>query len=164
MFFWSIVLLNNIEQWIDQINIEHQQQRVCCSKFFNDFKGFYPLKFLENAYFVITDKIPKPNFPRLREIGLGDFIDMDVEGITYKNTYYLTPQVASNLRLHFHELVHVAQWEYLGAIPFIQRYVQEIQSLGYERAPLEVMAYKFDENFSNGGKKIDVPNYVAQKI
>ncbi|MEZ7206978.1 hypothetical protein [Pseudoalteromonas sp. DY56-GL79] len=157
-------MLNQIEQWIDQTNIEFKGQRVCCSQFFDDFEGFYPLSFLKQAYFVIVDKIPKPNFPELRQMGLGDFIDTEVDGITYKNTYYLLPHIASNLRIHFHELVHVAQWNYLGAVPFIERYISEIQTLGYEGAPLEKMAYAFDHHFSNGGEKIDVPSYVAQKI
>ena len=53
--------------------------------------------------------MPKPHFPEFRQMGLGDFTDMSVEGITYKNTYYILPHVARTLRLHFHELVHVAQ-------------------------------------------------------
>lgn len=64
---------------------------------FDEFKGFYSLEFLQQAYFVIVDEIPKPHFPELRHLGLGDFIDMDVNGITYKNTYYVLPHLASNL-------------------------------------------------------------------
>ncbi|MFB2779656.1 hypothetical protein ACE017_10835 [Shewanella mangrovisoli] len=157
-------MLHQIEKWIDQTNIEYQEQRISCSKFFDEFKGFYSLEFLQQSYFVIVDTIPKPNFPELRQMGLSDFIDMEVHGITYKNTYYVLPQLASNLRLHFHELVHVAQWGHLGAISFMERYITEIQTSGYHEAPLEKMAYAFDAHFTKGGEKIDVPNYVAQKI
>ncbi|GAC30387.1 hypothetical protein GPAL_3541 [Glaciecola pallidula DSM 14239 = ACAM 615] len=89
---------------------------------------------------------------------------MDVDGITYKNTYYLLPQIASGLRLHFHELVHVAQWAQLGAVAFIERYISEIQTFGYESAPLEKIAYALDSFFSNGGEKFDITSYIAQKI
>ena len=41
---------------------------------------------------------------------------MTVNGVTYKNTYYIIPQAAEILRLHFHELVHVAQWGNLGEL------------------------------------------------
>ena len=157
-------MLDKIEQWIDQTNSEYLKQRICCDRFADDFKGFYTALFLKQAYFVVVDKIPKPDFPELRQMGLGDFIDMNVDGITYKNTYYILPHVAGNLRLHFHELVHVAQWEYLGAINFIQRYITEIQTNGYSAAPLEQMAYAFDSHFANGGEKVDVPNYVSEKI
>ncbi len=50
---------------------------------------FYPHEFLKTAFYVVVEHIPKPDFAGLREIGLSDFIDMDVAGITYKNTYYL---------------------------------------------------------------------------
>lgn len=68
-------MLHQIEKWIDQTNIEYQEQRISCSKFFDEFKGFYPLEFLQQSYFVIVDTIPKPNFPELRQMGLGDFIE-----------------------------------------------------------------------------------------
>lgn len=157
-------MLYQIEKWIDQTNIAYQEQRLSCSKFSDEFKGFYPLEFLQQSYFVIVDKIPKPNFPELRQMGLGDFIDMEVHGITYKNTYYVLPQYADNLRLHFHELVHVAQWGLLGAIPFMERYITEIQTSGYHEAPLEKIAYAFDAHFANGGERINVLNYLEQKI
>ncbi|MCJ8344863.1 hypothetical protein MJH12_04930, partial [bacterium] len=63
-------MLNRIEEWIDQTNLEYLGQRISCSKFFNEFKGFYSLDFLQQAYFVIVDTIPKPNFPELRQEGL----------------------------------------------------------------------------------------------
>jgi hypothetical protein len=157
-------MLEQLEQWIDMTNCEHREHRTCCSLFSNEFMGFYPEAFLQNAYFVVVDTIPKPNLPGLLEIGLGDFIEMDVQGITYKNTYYVVPQLASNLRLHFHELVHVAQWKQLGTLPFIERYMTEIQTFGYDHSPLEKMAYGLDAHFTNGGKKIDVPSYVSQRI
>lgn len=157
-------MLNLIEQWIDQTNSEFKEQRVCCSQLFDDFEGFYSLSFLQKAFYVIVDEIPKPNFPELREMRLGGFIDMDVNGITYKNTYYLLTSEASKLRIHFHELVHVAQWEHLGAVPFIERYISEIQTYGYDHAPLEEMAYAFDKRFSEGCEKIDVPSDVVKNL
>jgi hypothetical protein len=97
-------------------------------------------------------------------MGLGDFINLDVDGITYKDTYYIKQHCADNLRLHFHELVHVAQWKQLGAVNFIQRYINEINYYGYSKAPLEAMAYLCDAHFSKGGDKVDIPSYVSKKI
>lgn len=162
--FWGANVLSKVERWIDQTNIDYANRRVSCECFSEDFNGFYPREFLKNAYFVIVASIPKPDFPGLREIGLGDFIDMKVDGITYKNTYYILPHEVKNLRLHFHELVHVAQWKYLGAANFIQRYIEEIQNFGYAEAPLEKMAYGLDAHYSNNGQEIDVLNYVSRKI
>ena len=157
-------MLYQIERWIDQTNLEYQGRRISCSKFLDEFKGFYPLEFLQQSYFVMVDIIPKPNFSELRQMGLGDYVDREVHGITYKTTYYILPHLASDLRLHFHELVHVAQWQHLGAKAFMKRYITEIQTSGYDEAPLEKMAYGLDSHFANGGEKIHVPNYIAQKI
>ena len=157
-------MLNEIELWIDQTNTEFMNQRHCCDRFTVEFKGFYPVSFLKQAYFVVVDKIPKPDFPELRQLGLGDFLDMDANGVTYKHTYYILPHAAQKLRLHFHELVHVAQWISLGATNFIERYIAEIQSNGYAQAPLEKMAYALDALFSNGGKPIDVPSFASENI
>ncbi|WP_081707006.1 hypothetical protein [Pseudoalteromonas sp. TB64] len=157
-------VLKQIEQWIDATNIKHKNQRISCEKFSREFGGFYPIEFLKNAFYVVVDKIPKPDFPALREMGLGDFVDMDAAGITYKNTYYMLPHVAENLRVHFHELVHVAQWHELGADAFMLRYITEIQHVGYNDAQLEKMAYDLDEHFVNNGDKIDVPKHVAQTL
>lgn len=119
---------------------------------------------MRGSYFVVVDNIPKPNFPELREAGLDDFIDLEVNGITYKNTYYLQPRFVGELRLHFHELVHVVQWGLLGAHTFINRYINEIQSQGYDHAPLEKMAYALGDYFSMGGKPLDVQSYVHSKL
>ncbi|KPL98284.1 hypothetical protein [Vibrio splendidus] len=157
-------MLNKIEEWVNTTNARYSKQRQSCSQFSQDFSGFYSEDFLSNSYFVIVDSIPKPNFPELRQLGLGDFLDLEVQGITYKNTYYLVPSASQDLRLHFHELVHVAQWSYLGAIGFLERYISEVQRVGYGKAPLEKIAYAFDRHFVEGGQKIDVQNYIAKYL
>ena len=160
-------LLNKVEQWIDQTNTAYSEQRVCCSCFADKFEGFYQASFLQQSYFVVVDSIPKPDFPELQLLGLNGFINISVAGITYKDTYYILPQSTDDLRLHFHELVHIAQWKHLGAIPFMQRYIDEIQNWGYEDAPLEKMASAFDMHFSQNGEKIDVVevvNYALEHV
>ncbi len=63
------------------IRVEYKEQRICCSNFSDAFEGVYPLEFLENSYFVIVNKTPKPNLSELRQAGLGSFIGMEVDGI-----------------------------------------------------------------------------------
>jgi len=157
-------ILTAIEQWIDEVNHKYKYKRVCCTQFAAQFAGFYPTEFLENAFYVVIDEIPKPDFAALRAMGLGDFIDMKVSGITYKNTYYLLSTSVDNLRVHFHELVHVLQWQNLGALAFIERYMNEIKHFGYHNAPLEIMAYSLDTHFISSGEKINVPEYVLDAL
>lgn len=157
-------MFNKIENWIELTNNEFSSKRISCAQFESDFSGFYSSSFLSQSYYVVVDSIPKPDFPELRQAGLGGFLDMEIQGITYNNTYYILPEVAQNLRLHFHELVHVAQWNHLGIRGFLQRYISEVQSVGYDNAPLERVAYAFDEHFVKGGQKIDVPSYLENKM
>jgi hypothetical protein len=157
-------VLNQIEQWIDQTLEDYANKSVSCGQLSPHFTGFYPADFLSRSYFVVVNKIPKPDFPELRQVGLGNFIDMDIDGVTYKNTYFIKPGNENKLSLHFHELVHVLQWQCLGAKSFISRYIQEIQQYGYRDAPLEEMAYSLESYFSNNSEPIDIPDYVQQKI
>ncbi|WP_028303593.1 hypothetical protein [Oceanospirillum maris] len=157
-------MLDNIEKWIDETLEKYSSQRVSCKLFAESFKGFYPEEFLNSSYFVVVDEIPKPNFPELYDMGLTDFIEMDVDGITYKSTYFIKKGFESNHRLHFHELVHVLQWQLLGGKAFIERYIQEINIHGYRNAPLEEMAYGLDSYFAAGNKPVNVPAFVQMKI
>lgn len=157
-------MLDFLESWIDDANKSHQSVRRSCSIFQEYFKDYYTPEFLNSSYFVVVERLPIPDLPVLRNAGLGDFIDMDFNGITYKNTYYVLPRAAQELRLHFHELVHVLQWRELTAKGFIKRYVEEYKLFGYRKAPLEKMAYGLDERFIKGETPFDVEEYVLQNL
>lgn len=157
-------MIGKIEQWIHQVNSSHKKVRQSCSFFDGYFKGFYSPGFLETAFFVVTNEIPKLDFPELREAGLGGFIDMDVSGITYNDTYYVKQGAANVLRLHFHELVHVIQWRELTPQGFIERYMREIQDFGYDEAPLEKMAYALDGHYQKKGRHLSVEQFVRENI
>lgn len=157
-------MIDKIEQWIHQVNSSHKDVRHSCSVFGEHFRGFYSPDFLKTAFFVVTDKIPKPDFPELREAGLGDFIEMDVDGITYNDTYYVKQSAANELRLHFHELVHVIQWRELSPQGFIARYIREIRGVGYNEAPLEKMAYALDGHYQKQGRHLSVEQLVRESL
>ncbi len=157
-------MLHKIEQWIDETLKSYATRKVSCECFLPDFNGFYPPEFLSTSFFVVVEKIPRPDFPELRQAGLGRFIDMNMDGITYKNTYFVKKGIESYLPLHFHELVHVLQWRYLGAKGFISRYIDELQQSGYEAAPLEKMAYALQQCYSNKDTVFNVPSYVKKKL
>ncbi|WP_233008992.1 hypothetical protein [Rheinheimera faecalis] len=157
-------MIDKIEQWISQVNSEHQLARRSCAVFKDHFNGFYSPDFLNTAFFVVTNEIPKPDFPELREAGLGNFIDMKVDGITYNDTYYITEEAAKHLGIHFHELVHVVQWRELSPRGFIERYICEIQKFGYNAAPLEKMAYVLDRHYQRKGPHLSVEQFVRGNL
>lgn len=157
-------MLELIEQWIDATLESHSDNKVSCEELLLHFNGFYPQKSLKNSFYVVVDELPKPNFPELRQAGLGAFIDKEMEGITYKNTYFIKKGYDTDLVLHFHELVHVQQWQHLGAQGFISRYIQEFNEYGYDEMPLEKMAYSLESYFKKKKKPFDIKDYVQRKI
>ena len=158
-------MIDKIEQWVDETLLTFSIESESCERLLTHFNGFYPAGFLTTCRFVVVDEIPKPDFPEVREIkGYREFIDMDASAITYKNTYFIKEQNIGNLATHFHELVHVLQWLYLGGPGFISRYITELQTYGYDQAPLELMAYALDNHYSNNQAVFDVPNYVRQNL
>lgn len=157
-------MVDFLESWIDDVNKSHESVRRSCSILQEYFKGFYTPEFLNSSYFVVVDKLPKPDSPALRKAELGSFIDMDFNGITYKDTYYVHPRAANELSLHFHELVHVLQWRKLTAKRFIKRYIDEYKRYGYRNAPLEEMAYGLEERFGKKETPFDVEEYVLQNL
>lgn len=157
-------MIDQIDSWIDSVNKQYLPQRRACSAFADEFKGYYKKSFLKKAYYVVVDVLPKPDFAELRGTGLSDFLDMNVDAITYKDTYYIKRHCENDHVLHFHELVHVAQWKTLKSHQFIRQYINEISSHGYDQAPLELMAYKCDRLFSNKESRFDVPKYVKRQL
>ena len=157
-------MIDKVELWISQTNTDYKEERQSCAIFRDQFEGFYSLDILSTSYFVVTDDIPKPDFPELRQAGFGSFIDMSVSGITYNDTYYVERKAAQELRLHFHELVHVLQWRLLTPQGFINRYIREIQSYGYDNAPLEKMAYTLDAHYLAKGQPLNVELFVREHL
>jgi len=167
---WMVLgeeMIELVESWIDGVNEAHKSDRRPCSVLQHQFEGYYRPELLRSSYFVIVNTLPMPKMPELREAGLGDFVDNEDQlgGITYKDTYYLVPDAARDVGIHFHELVHVIQWRTLGAQNFIQRYMEEIQRFGYsEKAPLEGMAYGLQRMFEKGIVPFDVEKKVVATL
>lgn len=157
-------LIKMVETWVRQVNRQHESVRQSCSQFADDFEGYFAPEFLVQCHFVVTPSIPTPDNRLLNQLGLGGFFGENLVGLTLSDTYYLLPSVAENLRVHFHELVHVVQWQQLGVGGFVSQYLQEYCRYGYEHMPLERMAYELDSSFVAGGPLIDVEHHVHARM
>jgi hypothetical protein len=73
---------------------------------------------------------------------------MDADGITYKDVYFLKQQRAMDESLHFHELVHIVQWQLLGPERFILCYALGLAQHGYVNNPFEQIAERLERRFS----------------
>lgn len=157
-------MINELEKWVVQTNNTYAKHRKSCSIFREQFRGYYSPVFLSSVYFVVVEKIPRPDMAGLSDAGLDDFLNINVAGITYGDTYYVHRQTAHHLRLHFHELVHVLQWKELGPLGFIKRYIYEIQNYGYHEAPLEKMAYRLEYQYQENTKDLNVEAFVRANL
>ncbi|WP_319782412.1 hypothetical protein [Oceanisphaera sp. IT1-181] len=140
-------MIFDIHSWITASNLAHQHSRHSCSQLGTHFTGFFSAELLNSAGFVIVDELPSPPMDVVMQLGLGQLLSPNAVGINLDDTYYLKPKAVGQLRVHFHKLVHVLQWQALGPGPFIKRYISEVIKYGYRQAPLEEQAYGFEERF-----------------
>jgi hypothetical protein len=97
---------------------------------------------------VFVDNV---EFPPLERFGLPEFAaqqQLPFDGITFDDTYFLR-KGAERESLHFHQLVHVVQWQHLGFDKFLFAYGVGLAQFGYEASPLEKMAYDLQSEFEN---------------
>ncbi|MEC6908010.1 hypothetical protein VXS04_10050 [Photobacterium piscicola] len=156
-------MINEVSKWIEETVSQYIPHARKCSELAPDLRGCYSEEFLDNSYFVVTENIPKPQVLS-QDLNLRNFITMDVDGITYKNLYFVKPQAVNDIALHVHELVHVYQWSILGVQGFLERYITEVTINGYQGAPLEQMAYEIEQMFRISTNSFDILSIVKQRI
>jgi hypothetical protein len=137
-----------IRQWIDDLlNSYSSQSTSIFDLAFPTLPQLFPMDLLQKAKVVfVKGKIP---YPPLSSIGFPDFApleNMAFSGVTYKNTYFLN-QAYRQESLHFHELIHIIQWDSLGVDNFLRAYGVGLLEYGYQNSPLEQMAYLFQRKF-----------------
>jgi len=155
-----MTMLEVISEWMRLMNQQFIPRRKSCLEFREAFAGYFHEELLANSYYVVVPQGPVPVEQFLEQHGFENLFNRELAGLTLNDTYYVVPEVADNLRIHFHELVHVAQWRNLGVERFITRYLEELRSFGYDQMPLERMAYELDERYMAGGPVIDVEKTI----
>jgi len=140
--------LPSVQQWIDKILEENREHAVPVINLgFHRLGKVFPLELLSRARaVVVTGNVP---FPPLSRMGLPEFAQMEnmsMAGITYKDTFFIN-HLHQTESLHFHELVHVVQWDRLGADDFLLAYGVGLLQFGYQNCPLEQMAYALQAAF-----------------
>ena len=151
--------------WIQKTITAHRSGAKRVSEFgFPRLPLYVSKEFLENVSAVIVDRVP---VPPLSKIGLRRFAEIeavDHDGITYLDTYFIKRTRASDEALHFHELVHVAQWRALGPERFLRTYADGLERFGYRNSPLERMAYDAERRFSNSPEPFNLEQLVLSQL
>lgn len=152
-----------VRQWIDEVLEGHKHRAVPVINLpFLRLSTVFPLDLLAKAnVVVVAGMVP---FPPLSKMGLPEFTEMKripMAGITYKDTFFLN-HFNQTESLHFHELVHVVQWERLGVDDFLLAYGVGLMQFGYQHSPLEKMAYSLQKAFDHGVLPNDILDLVQQ--
>lgn len=87
-------------------------------------------------------QIPYPKHPILKAAtDATGLINARTAGIAFQYGIFIRSEFSSDRAVLAHELAHTAQYEALGGIPtFLEQYLKECFTFGYEDAPLEKAA------------------------
>lgn len=155
--------LPDIQNWIDELLRSHEgRARAVSESGFQRLSACFPQDILEQTRFVVVPSVPVPPLDRFGLPELSDMQQMAFSGMTFKDTLFLR-QGHIDESLYFHELVHVVQWQRLGADNFLLAYGLGLFIFGYETSPLEQMAYTLQSDFEDGSLPHDLVAVIHQR-
>lgn len=165
--------LPEVRGWIEDVMEKCKEQAVPVINLpFPNLEKVFPLDFLRKAkVVVVTGKVPFPPLSRMGLPELGEMENMPMDGITYVDTFFVN-HLCQTESLHFHELVHIVQWERLGVENFLLAYgVGLMQSSNlyqtfeeiYRNSPLEQIAYTLQEGFDRGTLPAGVIDLIRRR-
>ena len=96
----------------------------------------------ERVRLLKVDSIPVPTHPALKAAAESiNFITAAPRGLALENGIFVRADQWRNRELIAHELAHTAQYQRLGGVvPFLQTYIFQCATVGYQQAPLELEA------------------------
>ena len=139
-----------VKQWIEELLAAHARAVTSVSELgFERISDCFPKEFLRRAKVVLVEEVPRPPLDKFQLPELSRVLPLN-EAITLNDTSFIIEEMRTSESLHFHELVHVAQWQRLGMDRFLLAYAAGLITYGYRQNPLESMAYKFQAEFDSG--------------
>jgi hypothetical protein len=154
-----------LHSWIDSTLASHAvRAQTVASRSFARLPLYFSAQTLSSAKIVLVDQLP---IPPLSSMGLTRFAEFErgnFGGITYLNTFFLKRDQSKNETIHFHELIHVLQWNILGSKEFLRSYADGLERFGYRASPLEVMAYGAEAAFVASADRFDAERLVAEML
>ena len=101
---------------------------------------------------LVVPLIPRPVHPLLEAAcDQTSFLNKDTAGLTLRYGIYVRSDCINDSSLYVHELTHVLQYERLGGIKqFLQQYLLELVTSGYQSASLEQEAVNTAKHICGG--------------
>ena len=159
------ILYPHIMDWIHQTVASYlPQAKTIASSGFGRLPLYFEQNLLVSAKFVIVDRVPVPPLSRMGLSQFTAFEQGDYDGITYLDTFFIKRYRAGDEQLHFHELIHVLQWRLLGPERFLAVYADGLETFGYRKSPLEIMAYDAENKFVTVVQPFDARKLVEEQL
>jgi len=157
-------ILPMVKKWIEDTLEKHNADATpVISLPFSRLKTIFPTDLLNKAKAVVVKgMVPFPPLSRMGLPELSSMENMSMAGITYKDTFFVS-HLYQTESLHFHEIVHVVQWERLGIENFLLAYGYGLIRFGYQDSPLEKMAYSLQTEFDTGDLSGDIVTLIQQE-
>lgn len=158
--------LPEVSVWIDHTLATHAAQaRPVADLGFTRLGSYYSAAMLASAKAIPVTKVPAPPLASMGLTGFDEFENLNAAGITYRSSFFVKHGCERDESLHFHELVHVVQWQHLGPEKFIMAYaLGHLTCGGYHTNPLEVMAYTLQACFDHHAPGFDVAAVVSTEL
>ncbi|HOC01659.1 MAG TPA: hypothetical protein PKM43_23300, partial [Verrucomicrobiota bacterium] len=117
-----------VKVWIrETLTATAPNARPVASYGFARLPAYYTPALLSQSKVIEVDRVPVPPLSTFGLSQFRDFEEMDADGITYLDTYFVRHEAARQESLHFHELVHAAQWRILGLERFLALYAEGLE-------------------------------------
>lgn len=158
--------LSGVREWIDRTLTAHAAQTQTVNSLgFPRLRSYYSTDLLASTRVISVAHVPAPPLASMGLAGFDEFENLNAAGITYLNSFFVRHGSERDESLHFHELVHVLQWQYLGPDRFIMAYaLGHLLCGGYDTNPLEVMAYVLQTCFDHQAPGFDVAAIVRTEL
>jgi hypothetical protein len=159
------ILLSDIQKWIGHTLAAHKAQMYpVAAAQLERLNQYYPKNVLQRVQRVLVDRCPIPplavtGIPQLAEIE-----GWDIKGIPWVNTIFIRRDLADWDAVHFHELLHIIQWESLGTERYLTAWAIGTVTRGYRDNPLEEMAFRHQLRFETDKTPYNVISEVTAEI
>ena len=158
-------MICDVTSWIERTIADVASRRQPVAKApFPRLRKYYPPDLLQRIQRVVVDRCPVPplgstGIPQLAEIEL-----WDLKGAPWGDMIFIKRDFMDSESLHFHELLHVVQWELLGRDRYLTAWAIGTITKGYRANPLEEMAFRLQQRFEAEGESFDVVDEVKAEL
>ena len=158
-------ILSPVKEWIERTIAEFASQMEPVAKApFSRLTKYYPADLLQRIQRVIVDRCPVPDLASTGIPQLAEIESWDLKGVPWGDIIFIKRDFADSESLHFHELLHIVQWELLGADRYLTAWAIGTITHGYRSNPLEEMAFRLQQRFETKDESFDVVSEVGAEL